>query len=308
MMKFRTAFYCNLKLILLYLVILCHLIEPQIRSDPAAYRFYRFVYLFHMPLFCFVSGLFVHSSSGCLRQLRRLLPVYLLCQGIAVGLGQTSLDRPWWILWYLLSMCFWLSASALLLRFRQRWLILVLGVAAGCLIGLVPWAGRSWSFSRTVVFFPWFWLGVLLKPDIPWHRFRMLSLVGLLLVWLRSPQMDPTVLYHAGPCPPPVRLECYALAGLLGLFVLSWCPRRRFPWTRAGADTMPAYLLHGPVVFLLRPLPCPWLWAAAYLYITHKAVQWRSLYGIIGKEEGPWPDLKICTASTENRSTGFSSP
>lgn len=308
MIKFRNAYYCNLKLLLLYLVILCHLIEPQIGADPAAYRFYRFVYLFHMPLFCFVSGLFVRSSGGCLRQLRRLGPVYLLCQAMAVGLGQTTPDRPWWILWYLLSMCFWLLLSALLLRFRLRWGILVLGVAAGCLIGLAPWAGRSWSISRSVVFFPWFWLGVLCRPDIPWHRFRLLSLAGLVPVLLRSRQIGAAVLYHAGPCSPLLRLECYVLAGLLGLFVLSWCPRRRFPWTRAGADTMPAYLLHGPVVFLLRPLPCPWLWAAGFLYLTHKATQWRSLYGIIGKEEGPWPDSKTCTVSMESRSTGFSSP
>ena len=305
MVKLRNAYYCNLKLLLILLVIYGHWIEPEIWENAALYQLYRLIYLVHMPLFAFLSGLFVKEPAGCLRQLGRIAPVYLVCQSAAVFLKWTPWHTPWWTLWYLLSLCFWLAASALLLkRKRWRWTVLFLSLAAGCLAGTAPWIGRPHSLSRTLVFFPWFWLGVILKPDIPWHRLRIPALAALLL----RPGMSVVILYHAGPCDPWLRLECYVYSLLLSLFVLSWCPRRRFPWTRAGADTLPAYLLHAPVVSRLRPVPHPWLAAAVFLYLVHKATQWRRPWGITGKEDRPWPVSKNSTTPTASRSTGSSCP
>lgn len=303
MVKLRNAFYCNLKLLLLFLVIYGHWIEPEIGSDPGLYRLYRLIYLIHMPLFAFLSGLFVRSP---IRQLRRVLPLYILCQSVAVALGHPQWDTPFWHLWYLLSLSFWLLSVPLLERWR--WPVLVLSVAAGCLVGLVPWVGRSWSLSRTVVFFPWFWLGTMLPSEIPWHRFRIPGLIALGIVLTSDPQMSVVTLYHAAPCSPLLRLQCYCCALLLGLFLLSWCPRRRFPWTRAGADTLPAYLLHAPLVAALRPVSHPVAATILFLYIIHKATQWHSIHGIIGKEDRPWLDLKTYTTPRASRSTASSCP
>ena len=304
MVKLRSAYYCNLKLFLIWLVIFGHLIEPDIGSSPGLYRLYRLIYLFHMPLFAFVSGLFLKSSAQCLRQLKRMAPVYLLCQSAAVLLGLTPWHTPWWVLWYLLSLCFWLLMGALLLRLsRGKWLILALAFAAGCLAGTVEWIARPFSLSRTVVFFPWFCLGMLLPPELPWHRLRLPSLIAAALL---RPEVSAVTLYQAAPCPPLVRLECYGYALILGALVLGWCPRRRFPWTRAGADTMAAYLLHGPMAALLRSLPCPALTTSLFLYIIQKATQWYRLYGIIGKEECPCGALKNCISPRASRSTGSS--
>ena len=305
MVKLRSAYYCNLKLLLIYLVVFGHLLEPRL-DDPELYLLYRLIYRFHIPLFAFLSGLFLRSSGGCLRQTGRMLPVYLACQAVAVALGQAQWHTPWWILWYLLSLCCWNALSALLLKpGRRKWLIFALSVVLGCLAGAVPRIGRPFSLSRTLVFFPWFWLGVILKPETPWHRLR---LPALLMLLLPHPDVSAAVLYQAGPCAPLLRLWCYGSALALGLLILSWTPRRRFPWTRAGADTLPAYLLHGPLRTALAALPCPALSAAFFLYLTHQAMRWHGLYGIIGKEESPWPDLKTCTGPRASRSTGSSWP
>lgn len=309
MVKLRNAYYCNLKLLLIFLVVFGHCIEPEIGSEPRLYGCYRLIYLFHMPLFSFLSGLFVRSAEDCTRQLRRMGRVYLLCQGTAVLVGAAQWHTPWWILWYLLSMCVWLAAAAVFLRLgRGKWLLLVLSLAAGCLVGAVPWVGRSWSMSRSVVFFPYFWLGVLLDPGVPWHRFRFPGALALAAALIFCPEIPVTVLYHAGPCDPSTRLVCYALAAALGLFVLSWCPRRRFPWTRAGADTMAAYLLHAPLVRLLPSARHPVLFTLAFLYITHKLTSWYGVYGIIGKEACPWPDLNNFTKNRPGRSIASSWP
>lgn len=289
MIKLRNAYYCNLKLILIWLVIFAHWIEPQIRASTPLLHTYRWIYLVHMPLFSFLSGLFLRSSGDCLRQLRRTLPLYGICQGIAVVLGGGAVrwDTPWWHLWYLLSLSCWLVLAAAGLKLGQgKWAVLLLSLTAGCLAGQEDWLGRSWSLSRTVVFFPYFWLGTICKPDIPWHRFRLPGLIALGIAVLSNPWMSVTALYHAAPCDPMLRLECYGYGLLLGLFLLSWCPRRRFPWTRAGADTMPAYLLHGPIVRVLRQLPLShlWLWTTGFVYLTYKAVQWRGgAFGITGR-------------------------
>lgn len=58
MVKLRDAQYCNLKLLLIFLVIYGHLIEPGIRNSEVLMVQYRWIYMVHMPLFCFLSGFF----------------------------------------------------------------------------------------------------------------------------------------------------------------------------------------------------------------------------------------------------------
>lgn len=67
MIKLREARYCNLKLLLIFLVIYGHTIETQIWHNTVLMTQYKFIYLVHMPLFAFLSGLynrlpFLHST------------------------------------------------------------------------------------------------------------------------------------------------------------------------------------------------------------------------------------------------------
>lgn len=298
MVKLRNAYYCNLKLFLIVLVVWGHWMEPKIWSDPGVMTRYRWIYLVHMPLFAFLSGLFLQTRADCLRQLRRTLPTYVIAQGFAMVLlgGAVRWDTPFWHLWYLLSLSCWLALGWLWLRLgREKWglFLLAVSLAAGCLAGFVPWIGRRWSLSRSIVFFPWFFLGLLLKPDFPWHKLRLPALAGLVLAvgLVHRESIPVTFLYQAAPYQRPEqalsRLTCYLLALLIGLFMLAWCPRRRFPFTRAGTDTMPVYLSHGFVVGSLREsLPEPdLLWSAALIFLIFQLCRWRAIpCGIIPGE------------------------
>lgn len=322
MVKLRNAYYCNLKLFLIGLVVWGHWIEPGIWRDSETMAVYRWIYLVHMPLFAFLSGLFVRAPDGCLRQLRRTVPLYVCAQAIAVLLGGGSVrwDTPFWHLWYLLSLSFWLVFGWLWLRFGRRewrWAALALTSGVSLAVGFVPWIGRLWSLSRTAVFFPWFFLGLLLEPDFPWHRLRLPSLGALAAaVWMVGRHSIPvTFLYQAAPYTAPaqflLRLECGLIALLLGVFLLAWCPRRRFFFTKAGADTMPVYLLHGFLMGGLRelPLPCPLLWSVGLIAIIFQLGRWHSKpCGIIpgGRREPPWPDSGKSMNSTARPSTGSS--
>lgn len=324
MVKLRDAGYCNLKLLLICSVVYGHWIEPWIWSEPVLREQYRLIYLVHMPLFAFLSGLFLTGKKSCVRTFGRSLGLYLLCQTLAVllGSGEVKWHTPFWHLWYLLSLAFWTGLAWLWFRFgrgRGAGVILTLALAVGCFAGDVPWLGRLMSGSRTVVFFPYFWLGVITKPDISREKLRLPGLLGLIpavmaALWLRE-NTGVTFLYHAAPfgrmaAGAAARLACYVAGFGLGLLLLAWIPGKRFPFTRAGADTMAVFLVHGPVVAALRVRELPvWGYLPASMglvWVIYQIFRWYGgLYGIVPEERRRirWRRLEKHTKNTENRST-----
>ena len=323
MVKLRDARYCNLKLLLIFLVIYGHLIEPGIWQSKALMTQYKWIYLFHMPLFCFLSGLFLNDSKACARQLIKMLSVYIVLQVLAVCFGKDKVKpaTPYWHLWYLLSYCAWAGFGWLWFRFfgrKGKIIILSLSILVGCLAGLHPDIGREHSLSRTLVFLPFFWMGLISEPQFQWERLRLISLPALLIVvvlmmqW--GDQISAVFLYQAAPYGKlnngvELRLLCYLMGILLCMILLAFIPMRRFPFTRAGADTMPAYLIHAPVVLIIRELDIHWpfhlLIAAGIIYTTYKLLQWHSmLYGIVPTERrgsGCLPFRRL-TKNTHSRS------
>ncbi len=321
MVKLREARYCNLKLLLIFLVIYGHLIEPGIRSSGAWMEQYRGIYFVHMPLFAFLSGLFLSDCRGCGTQLKKILPLYALLQSVAVILGKGAVKplTPYWHLWYLLSLSCWTALAWLWFRFgkgRGKFLILLLALAAGCCAGYSGSVGRWLSLSRTTVFFPYFWMGLICPKELPWRKLRTVGAVGLgiclLLIFTVSRKIPTTFLYQADPFGTIksgiwLRLLCYLIGILLGLFLLTWIPERRFAFTKAGANTMAPYVFHAPFVKALRTWNCPaWVYALAtalFLYLVFKLLQWHgAMYGIVGSErrERRWQHSKKCMSNTGN--------
>lgn len=301
MIKLRDARYCNLKLLLIFLVVYGHLIEPQTGQSAVAMAQYKGIYLFHMPLFAFLSGLFLRDGKTCKQQCRRMLALYAPLQALTVCLGKATPWTPHWHLWYLLSYSTWAGLAFLWFRFfkkKSKYLILTASVLLGCLAGLCPYIGRAFSLSRTLVFFPYFWLGLICDPHAPWEKLRKFSpfvlavLSASLLLW--GDRLFADFLYQATPYGTvehgiALRLLCYFLSLLMGLLLLAWMPTRRFPFTKAGADTLPAYLIHAPIVSRIRTWGLPWPWhlllAAGILYIIYRFLQWHGrLYGIVPTE------------------------
>lgn len=301
MVKLRDARYCNLKLLLMILVVYGHLIEPQTAQSAIVLAQYKGIYLFHMPLFAFLSGLFLKDEASCRQQCKRLLPMYILLQALMVCLGEAKPLTPYWHLWYLLSCSIWAALGWLWFRFcngKGKYLLLVISLLVGCLAGLCPYIGRTFSLSRTLVFLPYFWIGLLCDPKFSWKVFRKWTPLALIvicsLLLLSEDRLSADFLYQATPYQDntsgiALRLLCYSLCALLGMVLLAWCPTRRFSFTKYGADTLPAYLLHAPPVSYIRQHEIPWPWhllfAIGILYILHRCLQWHSrLYGIVPTE------------------------
>lgn len=299
MVKLREANYCNLKLLLIFLVIYGHWIELSIHDSVFLMFQYRTIYFFHMPVFVFLTGLFLQGEKDCLRQIRRLAPIYLMCQAGAVLFG-TDPREPCWILWYMLSMCIWSTLGALWFRIGHKnlaWVLLPLSILAGSLAGYLPFLNRMWSGSRTVVFFPYFFAGLLCDPHTPWWNHRISGIISgitaLCSMWLLGDRIPVNFLYHATGYGNMehgffLRLICYGIGTWMGLFLLTWIPCRRLPFSKAGVDTLPIYLIHAPVVAGVRLIPVPWFCcvglSAGFIYVVYRVTQWSGhLYGIISQ-------------------------
>ncbi len=120
MVKMREANYCNLKLFLIFLVVYGHWIELSIHYIEILMLQYRIIYSFHMPVFVFLTGLFLRRGADCIRQLKRLAPIYLSCQ-TGVMLCGVDPREPYWILWYLFSTCIWATLGAVWFRTEKGW-------------------------------------------------------------------------------------------------------------------------------------------------------------------------------------------
>ena len=161
----RDPYWDALKFILIFLVVYGHIVPfaDYSRFKVAAFNF---VYLFHMPLFVFISGRFsqVHDRKRYMRSIWRFLETLLVFQILyVVLLGQWDIKylmTPNFHLWYLLSLVFW---RLMLYYLPERWLshrglVLVVCFVVSLSAGFIN-VGEPLSLQRTLTLLPFFMLG-----------------------------------------------------------------------------------------------------------------------------------------------------
>lgn len=269
MIKSRNAYICNLKFFLIYLVVLGHTLEYFLDKE-LALHLYKLVYLFHMPVFVFLSGMFTKTIEACKKQWVTTLGYYIMCQGIVVLskaiFAKTAIGfiKPYWHLWYLLSLVLWSWLGILVINLQNRGVrsivILAVAILVACICGVIPWINRSLSLSRTIVFFPYYYLGMMVRPSI-FREKRKLGFITLIplslgMFILLRVNIDYSFFYHAQAFGPNIsnlngiilRGLCFLVACFAGITILCFMPNKRFAFTKFGMDTLPIYLLH--VLFL----------------------------------------------------------
>lgn len=319
--KQRETYYCNVKLLLIFSVVYGHMIENIIDSIEPLMQIYRIIYSVHMPLFLFLSGLFLKSKSGCLRQAKQMLLYYGVCQSAAVLIGRMigekwSFTTPVWHLWYLLSLgtmaCMgwcWYAITEHYIWFNNRAvkaMLLILTVCLACIAGEWNDIGRWGSLSRTICFFPYFLAGMFCPTGADWKRrgFKVAGHAGLavyLLLYLGIGQNIPTELFYQADDygtlgieqGAVLRLGCMLMAVVLGLGILVLVPKKRFSFSKLGTDTLKIYLLHAPIVKLLQQMGWKvhiWIAVSPFLAVymillIYKLFQWKKpLYSLVTKQ------------------------
>lgn len=171
----RDLYWDSLKFVLIFLVVYGHIIARYAPEGSFNKAMYNLIYMFHMPLFIFVSGRFSHirDKEKYKRGILRIFETYVIFQliwAILPLLKQTdinwesqllSLIYPRWTLWYLLSLVFWrIMVYAVPNTLFKNHPKIVLGVCVMVclLVGFVP-VGAQFSFQRTMAFLPFFFMG-----------------------------------------------------------------------------------------------------------------------------------------------------
>jgi len=271
--KPRDYHFDNIKGLLMFFVVLGHLLERYIYSSVAIRTIYIFIYLFHMPIFIFISGYFSKNPSKCRKGVfEGLLLPYILFDLIWYGLiwvatGEMlfSFTHPGWTLWYLISLFFWKMLLKPLLKIPY---IIPISFAVGLAAGGTPYINQFFSISRTLVFLPFFLLGVITTEEkiekikkIPKALAGVLIvgfsvLVICLSVWKSFPSQ---FLYQTFPYKTNgfsfqvgliLRIICYISPIILGLAIISLMPSKKTRLSSIGANTMSIYIFHPYLVIL----------------------------------------------------------
>ena len=88
----RSAYWDSLKFILISLVVYTHTISPFRYDSQFNTAIYNFVYLFHMPLFVFISGRFSHikEKKHYINRTLKLVETYIVFQILFIVLSFVS--------------------------------------------------------------------------------------------------------------------------------------------------------------------------------------------------------------------------
>ncbi len=264
----RIALFDNVKGILIALVVAGHFMHPVHNDNEALSALFDIIYLFHMPLFVFISGLFAKGAyrDGRLN-VNRIVSFVLL--GFAYQAALTAingvLDEPERLMlftsapWYLIGMAWWYLATPLLARVAPGIGISVC-LAASLLWGCVDVSSGFLAISRSLAFLPYFAAGYYASTaqvERLAGRKALYVAVAAAAAIFSARLVSPTCfewffpqVYGDNPYGPDVlagvgaKLATIAIAAVCSLAMLRLVPRERSLITVLGERTLQVYVLH----------------------------------------------------------------
>lgn len=271
----REYLFDNIRGILILLVVLGHALEYFRLDNKVGEFLYVFIYLFHMPVFIFISGYFSKNlTKGRSTAVETFLVPYLLLNMIlslimlAIGkIDQFMILSPGWTLWYLYCMFIWRLLLPDLVKVRR---ILILSFIIGIFSGFLTEFGTYMAMARTLGFLPYFLAGYFTTPELV-HRLRKIPFrrtisFGIILFglvnayfWTKN-NLPPELLwrdraYAFFPVPLIQNILTIVFLYVIGfafIFVfLALVNRKPHFFSAWGQRTLAIYLLH---VYLVAPL------------------------------------------------------
>lgn len=258
----------NIKGILMFLVVFGHSLELFKDDFTVAGIIYTFIYLFHMPVFIFVSGYFSKNAEKCrATAVKKYLVPYLFFNTIwsilSFAAGATSgvsIFTPGWALWYLFSMFIWKILLIDMVKLRH---VFAISLLFGVFASMSGEFGTFMSLGRTVAFLPFFLAGYFMD-DIQLEKLKkcpkilsvVLLLCGALLAVLAvTSELIPTEILWAdksfvkhGMNMIPgfaVSIMRYVCGFAFVLIMVNLVPKKKiFALSKVGKNTLPIYILH----------------------------------------------------------------
>lgn len=263
----RIALFDNIKGLLIILVVAGHFMHPIHNDNQVLSCLFDIIYLFHMPLFIFVSGLFAKGAyrNGRLNINRMITYLVLGLAYQAAYLAISGLLTPRRMLlftsapWYLIGMVWWYLATPLLARLSAP-VGIGASLAAALAWGCVDLSNGLLAISRSLAFLPYFALGYYCTTDrlqqLAHRRWLWLAVGAALVIaalrivdihaydWFFQMVYGDNPYEHGIAQGVAAKLVTMGIAVVFSLAVLKLMPKTRSRLTTLGARTLQVYVLH----------------------------------------------------------------
>lgn len=301
--KPRIAKWDNVKFILIMLVVVGHFADAYVEDSSNMKSLFFFIYIFHMPLFVFISGLFSKRAVNAEKlDMTRIFPYLVISVGIKVLFYMTTLgigDNPEFSLlttggvpWFMIALFVWYVLTHWLRHINGIYLF-SFSIILACFVGYDNAIGDFLVLSRIIVFYPFFLLGYYLSADkiievvddIKIKIGSVIIMIGTIIVsiiqidkiyWLRllfTGRHSYEKLKEFSQYGGMIRLSYYVFVFLFIFSVIALVPKRHFIVSDLGQRTLQVYVLHDVFLFiyhkynvshmLAKVFPVHWM----YVYI-----------------------------------------
>lgn len=276
--KKRIYLYDNIKFLAILLVVIGHSINflTAMPNNHLEKSLFIIIYSVHMPLFVFVSGLFVKKmdkSTAFPKQkviayvliglaLRVMMSVLRLLLGKSVGFSVFEMLDTF--TWYMFAMALFISFVWLFREYNTK-ILLLITIIVGCMAGYDKFLGDEFALMRTIVFLPFFYIGYILNPEKfaeflskKWVKITGVAvIVGVVVLFLFSESayhyLRPiftgrnsfSVLGKYKNFGALVRLLCYGISTFFGVAIMSLVPKKKIKFISfTGTKTLQIYFWH----------------------------------------------------------------
>lgn len=294
--KERNYLLDNVKGLLIFLVVFGHSLELYKEHNIIIKTIFTFIYLFHMPVFIFISGYFSKNLDKCRNGAFKtfFLPflIFNTFWNILAALFAKepfSFITPGWALWYLISMFIWRLFLKDLVKIR---FILPISILIGLGAGIFSEFDSLLSLSRTLVFLPFFLIGYFISEDKlftlkkPSKFFGLLALIltiflAFILAYTNIFPIE--FLYGSGSfasstVPVWLGLSCRLLLYLIGFYsifvLINGMKSTPTFFSKIGGNTFPVYILHTYLLVIVFAINyfIPWMWLKFIICILGSAI------------------------------------
>ena len=308
----RISLWDNLKLFLIFLVVLGHLTLQYFDTSQMFATMTMVIYTFHMPAFVFISGLFskhsINSDTVPIKKSFSFLMLYFFARilnyfaNIIFGVHSyfdilSAKDVPW----YMMAMALWYLITWTIRKLDVKY-VFITSIVIACFAGYMKGDTDFLCILRLITFFPFFYAGYVLDidkiNDVTSKKsskiFSAIYFIAFILIVTLTiddnkklfPLLSGRRRYFAlddniedfGAL---LRLAYFVIVSLLIFSIISLCPRKEFKFTKCGRKTLQIYIYHRPLlyimrnaglIYLVRQIGPGWEWASIALIILLTAV------------------------------------
>lgn len=277
-MESRIAYWDTLKGGLMLLVVLGHFLYNFQEGHKFINYLVDSIYMFHMPVFVFISGYFSKSEHSRSKEaLMRLAVAYLLING-SLMLADAAIHHninygePYYHCWYLLALIVWRLTIGYVAKWRWG---MPVSVLLAIFVGYCEQINNVLALARVIGFYPFFVAGFLFSADKA-QKLMDMSLRRRMVIAVASALLAMVLAIVAYKCfhysdkdlllfpyesigGGAGRILLFAVAGLMLVSVLQMPPpTRHVPLlTLAGRHSLTIYLLHRYFALAFTRF-CPW--------------------------------------------------